>query len=110
MAAPHQIQEVAYYSQSPQPNRMRPSPYMSDAEFKILHDFYDIQCEPTGLHRGGVPLMRVKRINRPLNNTGMAAAAGGKRTYNIFNFAEELGGAAVGNSTVGGGSNQHQQQ
>jgi hypothetical protein len=48
---------------------------MSDAEYKILHDFYDIQCEPTGVQRGGVPLMRVKRINRPKN-----------KNFNLFNF------------------------
>lgn len=51
---------------------------MSDDEFKILHDFYDIHCEPTGLQRGGVPLMRVKRINRPK-----------QKGYNIFNFADD---------------------
>jgi len=80
---------------------MRNSPYLSDDEYKILHDFYDIQCEPTGLQRGGVPLMRVKRINRPK-----------PRTYNIFNFTAGAGmadetqhqysGAHNGGSTLGG--------
>ena len=55
---------------------------MSDDEFKILHDFYDIQCEPTGMHRGGVPLMRVRRINKP----------GKQRNFNIFNFTEDGAG------------------
>ena len=44
---------------------MKYSPYMSEDEYKILQDFYDIQVEPTGMNRGGVPLMRVKRINKP---------------------------------------------
>jgi len=51
---------------------------MSDDEYKILQNFYDIQCEPTGLQRGGVPLMRVKRVNRP-----------NKRTFNVFNFIDD---------------------
>ena len=49
---------------------------MSDDEFKILNNFYDIQCEPTGMQRGGLPLMKVKRIHRPKNR-------------NFFNFADE---------------------
>ena len=90
---------------SPQPSRIRPSPYMSDDEFKILHDFYDIQCEPTGLHRGGVPLMRVKRINRPRANNG------NQRTYNIFNFADEANGVTNGSglattATTNNGTNK----
>ena len=55
---------------------MKASPYMSDDEFKILNNFYDIQCEPTGMQRGGLPLMKVKRIHRPKNR-------------NFFNFADE---------------------
>jgi hypothetical protein len=55
---------------------MKASPYMSDDEFKILNNFYDIQCEPTGMQRGGLPLMKVKRIHRPKNR-------------NYFNFADE---------------------
>ena len=55
---------------------MRASPYMSDDEFKILHNFYDIHCEPTGMQRGGLPLMKVKRIHRPKNR-------------NFFNYNEE---------------------
>jgi hypothetical protein len=88
---------------------VRHSPYLSDDEFKILHDFYDIQCEPTGLHRGGVPLMRVKRIKRPRQQNPY------QRTYNIFNFTEEMtnnnGGAAAASTaqastnmtSIGGG-------
>ena len=48
-------------------NKKRPkrnSPYMSEDEFKMLNQYYDIQCEPTSYHRKGVPLMRVKRISR----------------------------------------------
>jgi hypothetical protein len=30
-----------YYSQSPQP-KLKNSPYLSDDEYKILHDYYDI--------------------------------------------------------------------
>jgi hypothetical protein len=33
--------QFGYYSQSPQP-RLRNSPYLSDDEYKILHDYYDI--------------------------------------------------------------------
>jgi hypothetical protein len=51
---------------------------MSDDEYKILHDYYDITCEPTGMNRGGVPLMKVKRIQKPKN-----------RNFNICNFSED---------------------
>lgn len=51
---------------------------MSDDEFKILHDFYDITCEPTGMQRNGMPLMKVKRIHRPR-----------PKNFNMFNFTEE---------------------
>ena len=69
--------QFAFYSQSPQP-RMKASPYMSDDEFKILHDFYDITCENTGMQRNGVPLMKVRRIHRPKY-----------RNFNLFNFSED---------------------
>jgi hypothetical protein len=76
-----------------------------------LHDFYDIQCEPTGLHRGGVPLMRVKRINRPKGMGGGPFAPGqstlggaAARTYNIFNFNDEAQGSQTQNNTVVGGA------
>ena len=71
------IAQFAYYSQSPQP-RIKHSPYLSDDEYKILQNYYDIQCEPTGMHRKGVPLMKVKRVNKPKN-----------RTFNIFNFPDD---------------------
>ena len=51
---------------------------MSDDEFKILHDFYNISCEPTGMKRGGLPLMKVKRIHKQKN-----------RNFNTFNFSED---------------------
>ena len=59
---------------------------MSDDEFKILHDFYNIQCEPTGMQRGGVPLMKVKRVHRQNK---------GGKNFNIFNFSDEANNVAL---------------
>jgi hypothetical protein len=57
---------------------------MSDDEFKILHDFYNITCEPTGMQRGGLPLMKVKRIHKPKN-----------RNFNAYNFSEDPNNLAL---------------
>ena len=48
---------------------------MRDDELRNLNSFYDVQCEPSGFQRGGVPLMRVKRINKAK-----------QKPMSIFNF------------------------
>lgn len=63
LVTPEEMRTMAHTSL----NKNRPkgnSPYLSEDEFKLLNQYYDIQCEPTSYHRKGVPLMRVKRISR----------------------------------------------
>ena len=68
---PGYLTQQYYPGKSPQ----RTSPYMRDDELRNLNSFYDVQCEPSGFQRGGVPLMRVKRINKAK-----------QKPMSIFNF------------------------
>lgn len=52
------------------------SPYSSQHQFKILHDYYDVDCKPNGFNKEGVPLLKIKNIkkmrNGPRQNFGYA--------------------------------------
>ena len=44
------------------------SPYNSQHEMKILHDYFDVNCERLGLNKG-LPIGKLKKINKSLSQS-----------------------------------------
>ena len=40
------------------------SPYRSTYHLKVLHDYFDIDCQAVGYSKEGVPILKMKRINK----------------------------------------------
>eukprot|EP00347_Sterkiella_histriomuscorum_P011846 403370882 len=43
---------------------MDDSPYNSNYHLRILHDYFDIDCQQIGLNKDGMPQIKIRKINR----------------------------------------------
>ncbi|CDW80785.1 UNKNOWN [Stylonychia lemnae] len=48
------------------------SPYNSQYHVKILHDYFDIDCQQVGLSKEGMPMMKIRKINRQTSQSKLS--------------------------------------